>query len=281
MRGLVRRHPVLAYVVIAYAVSWAAWTPLLLRGALVTPGGSVSHFPGFLGPVLAAFVVSALTDGAGGVRRLLRRLVLISRPVRGFVLCAFSPLAFILLALAVAPLVGRAPALTDFAKYSGLPVLPLPLLALIAFLGNGVGEETGWRGFALERLQQRFGPLAGAVVLGLIWAGWHVPSFPVIEGYRSMGLGTLLGGFLVGIVCGSIVLARVANRTAGSVLAVSIWHLFYNFGAATQAARGVVGVTTTSCVMVWAAILVVQELRRRGRPSLLLTGTPPPPAGPA
>ena len=271
MRAFARRHPIVCFVILAYGLSWAAWAPLLVRGALVTPGGSVTHFPGLLGPAAAAFLVTALTDGTAGLRRLLARLVLVSRPAGGFALYSCAPAGFLALALAVVALTGRSvPTARDFATFSGLPVLPLGIVVVLVLLFNGVGEETGWRGFALERLQRRFGPLGGAVALGLVWAGWHVPSFWCIEGYRAMGPGTLIFGFGLGIVCGSIVLARVANRTQGSVLAAALWHLFYNFGAATAAARGVIGAVTTTCVMVWAFVLVVQELRRGGRPSLLL-----------
>lgn len=270
MRAFVCRHPVVVFVVLAYGISWALWAPLIARGALVTPGGSVTHFQGFLGPILAAFVVTALVEGTAGVWKLARRMALVSRPFWRFALYAFSPAGFLVLALVAAAVASRGlPSAADFARFSGLPVLPLPLLALIVLAANGFGEETGWRGFALPHLQRRFGPLAGTIVLGLIWAGWHVPSFWIIEGYRSMSPAMLLGGFGFGILCGSIVLARVANRTVGSLLAVSLWHLLYNLGAATQAARGVIGTITTTCVMVWAIVLVVQELRRGSRPSYL------------
>jgi uncharacterized protein len=269
MRAWVSRHPVVVFVVLAYGISWALWAPLIARGALVTPGGSVSHFPGFLGPIVAAFVVTALVDGTAGVRSLVGRMVLVSRPLRRFAVYAFSAAGFLGLALVATALAGGAPAAADFGRFSGLPMLPLPLLVLIVLAANGFGEETGWRGFALPRLQRRFGPLAGTIALAAIWAGWHVPSFWIIEGYRSMGPAMLAGGFGFGILCGSIVLARVANRTAGSVLAVSLWHLCYNFGAATQAARGLIGMVTTSCVMVWAMVLVFRELRRGSRPSFL------------
>jgi membrane protease YdiL (CAAX protease family) len=60
--------------------------------------------------------------------------------------------------------------------YSGLPPLGLPAIVLLVLLFNGFGEETGWRGFALEPLQARFGPVTGTLVLAALWAGWHAAS---------------------------------------------------------------------------------------------------------
>ena len=263
MRPFVRRHPIASFVVLAYALSWANWIPLLVRGARVAPGGTVTHFPGLLGPAVAAFVIVAVTEGSAGVARLLRRMVLVSNPLAGFLRYSLSPLAFLLLALIVAWIADRhLPPLRDFGLYSGLPALSLPVVLLLVILFSGYGEETGWRGFALGPLQQRFGSVKGTLILALIWAGWHTPAFWFVEGYRSMGVATFLGGFGLGICAGAVVLARVLNRTNGSVLAAALWHATYNLTSATAASRGVIGAVTTTCVMVWAGLLLVQEWRR-------------------
>ena len=270
MRDFVRRHPILTYVALAYAISWAFWIPLALKGARIIPGGSVTHFPGLLGPAVAAFLTTALVDGIAGVRGLVRKMFLVSQPPGRFWLYSLSPLLFLGLALAISVIQGALPSQVGFATYSGLPVLPLGVVVLLVLLFNGFGEETGWRGFALGRLQQRFGPLTGALLLGLIWAGWHIPAFWTVEGYRSMSVPMLIGGFGLGICAGSVVLARVGNRTRGSVLAAALWHLTYNIGSATAASRGVIGAVTTTCVMLWAILLIVQEARRGTQPSRLL-----------
>lgn len=263
MRPFVRRHPIASFVVLAYALSWANWIPLLVRGARVVPGGSVTHFPGLLGPAVAAFVIVTLTEGSAGVARLLRRMVLVSNPRVRFLRYSLSPLAFLLLALIVAWIAdSRLPPLRDFGLYSGLPTISLPLVLALVILFSGYGEEVGWRGFALGPLQQRFGAVKGTLVLALIWAGWHTPAFWFVEGYRSMGVATLFGGFGLGICAGAVVLARVLNQTNGSILAAALWHATYNLTSATAASRGVIGAVTTTCVMVWAGLLLVQEWRR-------------------
>jgi membrane protease YdiL (CAAX protease family) len=236
---------------------------MAIRDVRVVPGGSVTHFPGLLGPALAAFVIVALRDGAGGVRKLLGRMVQVSSPTHRFLAYSLSPVAFLALALVIVKATGGPmPSARDFSAYSGLPVLPLTVVVLLAFLFNGWGEETGWRGFALGPLQERFGAVKGTLVLALIWAGWHTPSFWFVEGYRSMGALGLLTGFGLGICAGSVVLARIANRTDGSILAAAIWHGTYNMTSATLASRGVIGAATTTCVMLWAVLILLEEWRR-------------------
>jgi uncharacterized protein len=263
MRDWVRQHAVLSFTLLAYSFSWLAWTPLLTHDVRVTPGGSVTHFPGLLGPALAAFVVALFVDGATGGHQLTRRILKVSRPTFSFFAYSLSPLVFLVLALGVLVVLRRPlPTPSDFGVYSGLPLLSLPVVVLLVFPINGFGEETGWRGFALARLQERYGPVRGTLVLALIWAGWHIPMFWFVEGYRAWGIVGLVGGFGLGIVAGAIVLARVVNRTDGSILAAALWHSTYNMTAATAASRGIVGAVTTTCVMLWACILLLSEWRR-------------------
>lgn len=263
MRAFVRRHDLASFVVLAYALSWADWIPLLVRGSRVVPGGNVTHFPGLLGPAGAAFIIVALTEGRPGIGRLLRRMVFVSKPCLRFLAYSLSPLVFLGFALAAARLTRSSmPAPGEFGIYSGLPPLPFLSVLLLVFLFNGYGEETGWRGFALTRLQDRFGPVKGTLVLALIWAGWHTPSFWFVEGYRNLGVAGLVGGFGLGICAGAVVLARVLNRSDGSILAVALWHATYNLTSATTASRGIIGAVTTTCVMVWAGVLLFQEWRR-------------------
>ena len=270
---LVTGKPLLSFFVLAYGLSWAYWIPLALAGIRTAPGSTATHEPGLLGPALAAFIVTGLTQGRVGLAALARRLVLVSRPTWRFLAYSLSPVVFLGLAIAVSIALGAPPPpWSDFAVYSGLPPLGLPAVLLLVLLFNGFGEETGWRGFALEPLQDRFGPVTGTLILAALWAGWHTPAFFIVETYRTMTVPMIIGGFGLGICAGAIVLARVAQRTNGSILAAALWHGFYNMTSATAASRGVIAAVTTTCVMVWATVLLVQEGRRHGRPSSLLMG---------
>ena len=264
---IVRRHPLVSFFVLAYGLSWAYWIPLALAGVRTAPGSSTTHEPGLLGPALAAFIMIGLTQGRAGVAALAGRLVLVSRPASRFLIYSLSPLVFLGLAIVVAlALRAPLPPWSEFAIYSGLPPLGLPAVLLLVLLFNGFGEETGWRGFALEPLQRRYGPVVGTLILAALWAGWHTPAFFVVETYRTMSVPMIIGGFGLGICAGSIVLSRIAQRTNGSVLAAALWHALYNMTSATAASRGVIAAVTTTCVMVWALVLLIGDARGRTHP---------------
>ena len=270
MRAWIRHHPLATFFALAYMLSWTVWVPMALTGQRVAPGSSATHFPGLLGPALAAVLTPLLAGDAAALATLRRRLWHIASPAWRFWAISASPLLFLALALAAAAATGQGlPLLDDFARYSGLPALGLPAVLLLVLVCNGFGEEIGWRGFALPRLQARFGPLAGTLVLALLWAAWHAPTFFIVETYRSMSLPMLIFGLGLGIVCGAIVLSHVSHLTGGSVLAAAVWHSCYNMTTATAASSGIVAAVTTTCVMAWALCVWLADQRRSRQASLL------------
>ena len=90
-------------------------------------------------------------------------------------------------------------------------------------LGGPLNEEPGWRGFALPRLQQRFGPLMGSTLLGLLWAGWHVPLFFVQE-----WLGIPWWAFIMLILCQSIFMTWGTNLSEGNIIVPMLMHATFN-----------------------------------------------------
>jgi deazaflavin-dependent oxidoreductase (nitroreductase family) len=274
----VRRHPLACFLTLAYALSWAYWLPLAFTGRVVVAGsGSPTQFPGLLGPAVAAFIVTALTQGRAGLRDLVRRMGRWRVGWRWYAAVA-APVSFFALAAAVAAAGGAGwPPARDLAAFSGLPRIGLLGAFALAVLVNGYGEETGWRGLALPLLQRRHRPLVASLVLAVGWAGWHLPLFFILDSYRDFGV-VILPGFLIGLACGSIVLASIYNGTGGSVLMVALWHATYNMTSATAAAKGTIAAIVSGLVIAWAAVLVALDLTagRRGRPSPLAWRAPAP-----
>lgn len=260
----VRAHPVASYVVLAYLLSWAAWLPPLLQDSVVRASvGWPTHLPGLLGPALAAVVVTALVDGRGGLRDLGRRAVR-WRVGRGWWLVVVATLALAVLAL-VPPLVGGddPPTPGDFTRYTGVGDLTPVGVVLLVLLVNGFGEETGWRGFAVERLLPDHGLRWTALVVGLIWMGWHLPLFWILADFR--GFGFLVVGWAVGLMAGSVVLTYLYRGSGHSILLVAAWHTAYNFTTATEATGALVG-TVTSMLVILAAVWVLRRGERDRRP---------------
>lgn len=264
-----RRRGLLAYVLLAYGLSWAWLVPMAVLGLQVLQGqGWPTHFPALIGPMVAALLVAART---GGLRELLASMVRVRVPLRWWAV-ALSPLALLAVALLADVATGSAvPAPSGFGEMSGLPAsLGVVGVALVILLVNGYGEETGWRGFALPRLQDRFSPLTAMLVLALIWAGWHLPMFLVVNNLRDFGVGTLVG-WLLGLTAGSLVLGWLYNRSGGSVALAAVWHAGFNVVSATAAATGLLAAVSTTAVMAVAVLLVGLEIRarRQDRPSVL------------
>ncbi|HEY1279041.1 MAG TPA: CPBP family glutamic-type intramembrane protease, partial [Acidimicrobiales bacterium] len=155
-------RPVVAFFVLAYVLSWAWVLPWAATGHTVIQGqGWPTHLPSLLGPMLAAFIVTARTTGRRGMADLLARMARWRIGWRWWLL-VLSPFAFCLVVLAGMVAVGAdVAARADFARFSGLPDwLGIVGVVVVVTLVNGFGEETGWRGYALPWLQGRFSPFA-------------------------------------------------------------------------------------------------------------------------
>lgn len=257
--------PLTIFFLVAFALSWAWVIPLAVNHQLVNRGqGLPTHFPALLGPAAAAFLVVAVTTGRPGIADLLRRMMLWRVGWRWW-LAALSPVAFLGIALFGSWVSGRSlPRLAEFGLFSGIPAIGLlPVFLLIVFVG-GLGEETGWRGFALPHLQNRFGPLVASLIVATFWALWHLPQFFVISTYRAIpAIGYV--GFIFSLACGAIVATWLYNRSGGSILLVSVWHGVYNIVSGTQAATGVVDAVVSTLIMAQAFALVGLDLRARHR----------------
>lgn len=251
LRGLARRHPVISFFVLAYAISWSWWVPLALRGEVVRAGdGWPTHLPGLIGPAIAALIVTATTEGRAGLRDLGRRMVRWRIGVRWWLVIA-GTFALVGLGAVQALVTGdEVPALADFTRYTGIgPIAPVAVVTVVLVV-NGLGEETGWRGFAVERLLHDHDLRWTALVVGAGWAGWHLPFFWLVDTFRSFG--PLAFGWSISMLAASLVLAQMYVAGQRSILLVAAWHTAFNFTSATEATGAVVGTVMSVAVISWA-----------------------------
>ena len=103
--------------------------------------------------------------------------------------------------------------------------------------------------------QRTHSPLASSVLLGLIWAGWHLPAFFYIPSYAALGV-RIVPGFFIGVLAGSIVLTWLYNKSGGSILSVALWHASFNFVSASPNAGGLAAAVTTTLTIGWAVFVV-------------------------
>ncbi|SMC19750.1 CAAX protease self-immunity [Clostridium acidisoli DSM 12555] len=105
------------------------------------------------------------------------------------------------------------------------PLAILGCFLVIMIFGGPVGEEIGWRGFVLPKLQNKFNPLTSSIILGTIWASWHIPMFYFhISGYDMSFISYLLETIWL-----TILFTWVYNNTRGSLLMIILYHSFDNF----------------------------------------------------
>ncbi len=204
----IKRHDLAVFLILAFALSWSIW-PLVL----VNPESS-PLVP--FGPIIAAFVVLALTRGWVGIRDLLRSIVRWRVGLRWYAVVLLLPVAITLVALYLNTLLGGpTPTAADF---SGWYTLPLLFLLTTLFFGP-LFEEPGWRGFLLPRLQGKYTPLVASLIVGVIWASWHLPELLSDPSGQRPPL-----QFFVWVLAQSVVYAWVYNGTRGSVLLVILMH---------------------------------------------------------
>jgi uncharacterized protein len=226
--SLLVRYPLTSFFVMAFAFSWIVWSPWYLSeegvGLLPFP---VSSFPWIplgilLGPTLAAFIMTGVTEGKVGVRRLLRRIVLWRVGFRWYLFALIGVPVVMALGTIILP-GGPAPLLT---LGPGYVLSYLGSFVLVTILGGPLFEEVGWRGFALPRMQPLHGPLVGSLILGLLWALWHLTEFLVPSWAEASGGSGFLdivkfGGFAIAV---AVVITWVFNNTKGSVFMAILVH---------------------------------------------------------
>jgi len=211
--SLVRRYPVTAFFVLACALSWWPWI-------LYSVGLSPTPIVG-VGPFLAALLVLALTEGKSGVMGLLRRMVRWRVGLQWYAVALLLPIVVILAAAALNVfLLGaqRTSSVADLGGWSSFLLLFLLSLLIPGFAGTW--EEPGFRGYALPRLQFRYSALIASLVLGVLWAFWHLPF--VVTG-EQIWIDAILF-----IIEWSIVYTWLFNNAKGSVLIVMLFHAMNN-----------------------------------------------------
>jgi uncharacterized protein len=244
----VRRHPLGAFVLLAYLFSWSYWIPIALTG------GHGTHFPGLLGPMVAAFVVTTIVDGRRGIRQLVARMFRWNVPIRWYI-AGLVPAAAGLAAVAGLALAGHGwPTWASLTIMPGLPEAGWLALLVLVFVVNGYGEEVGWRGLAWPRLRQRHTFVRSVGILAVWWAGWHLPVFWLDTGLRGFDP-LIIPGWLVGLAAGAVVLGWMYERT-GSLLIVALFHTCLNLASATLATEGSPAAITAMVVILWAIVIL-------------------------
>jgi len=244
-------------LVIFFALSFAMILPLVAPGILNNYKLTDIKIPfellviiGSWTPNFAAFIVIVFViKQKGGIKELFKRWLMFRASVKWYV-AAISPLF-------VAAVAGFFYFLFDGVKTENPESVSLLLLfamLIMSLITGAMGEELGWRGFALPRLQSKFNAFWASTVLGVLWGFWHLPLWFTGMGWESMSFGV----FLYCCVLMSIILTWICNNTHGNLMLVTLFHLFYNFGLNLMAF--VWHIPTDKSILYMAAVLSVYTL---------------------
>lgn len=242
VRQFVRERPLACFVPLALLLSWYPWLIALAMGRTTGPNP--------LGPLVAALIVTATGEGWSAVKELLRRVVRAKVGPRWYAMAFGLPVALVVASVAVNALFG-APWPTS-AQLAGWPEMIEKFIFIFLFIA--LGEEPGWRGFMLPRLQARHGPLLVSLILGAVWAVWHLP---------------LLGNefkpdqilpFLISVFAATVVITRLFNGSGGSVLLPMLMHSTVNTVASGFAFHFVAGADLTRLWWIYTALWSVTAL---------------------
>ncbi|MBL7259956.1 CPBP family intramembrane glutamic endopeptidase [Paractinoplanes lichenicola] len=246
----IRRHPLVSFFVLAFVIGWAPW-PF---------GGGM--FP--VSPLLAALIVAAVTGTLGDLgRRMIRWRV----PWWCYLAAIGLPLLVI---LSTAAIMGG-----GSWRFAWADLAILFALRWVNPLDGPLGEEPGWRGFALPRLDTRHAPLVSAAVLGAVVAVWHLPLLFTEMGNRVGPIGIVTTFVITFVYC------WLFRRSGGSVLLTMLFHVTQGTivpGTFGYAGDDVDRLLTLGCVtwtVIALALIVLDRGAWRVRPPEAPAGRPP------
>lgn len=215
----------ITYFTIAYAISWVIWLPLYGSAFGLTSFSTLPyhHAIGAFGPLIAAFVTTWLFNKKDGVKKLIESCIQV-RPLIYLATALLAPFLLSILAIVINYFVNKSSInFVELISCKEFPEFNIVIFFIYNLIFFGFGEEVGWRGFALPRLQERFNALTSSIILAVFWAIWHWPLFFYRPGYTSMDFVGILGWFF-SLLIGSVLLTWLFNSSRASIFICAIFH---------------------------------------------------------
>jgi len=225
VREWVSTNQLFTFFSLTFAYSWIYWF-LMANFAPWMIYEPAYYIPSGYGPTFAALFLMIFLAGRNGLKDFLKRSLNWRVNIVWYLFALFGIALMLILARQVHgilyPKIGLAPIRVSQPLSALIPVF------LTGILYGPLGEELGWRGFALPRLQRKLGALFGSLVLGVIWAAWHLPLHLIPELKWTVGNTPLIWFFLLNVPW-SVFFSWLYNNTKGSVLLAILLHSSVNF----------------------------------------------------
>jgi membrane protease YdiL (CAAX protease family) len=245
-----KRHPVIAFYILAFVISWLGWIPQALYGRGLFPfDNPLLNLLGGGGPTLTAVIVILVIKEKGGIRKLFGPLFKLRVSLWWFVFVFGFWAVVTAVALGIGTIFGQAfPALGQFTWVSLLPIFVTMVL-------SNVWEEIGWRGFALPRLQEGYNDLKIVFIMGLLWSLWHLPLIlnPTLPMSDLPWYGEIIFSLSL-----TVIYTWLYQHTNHSLFFVSVFHAMSNtmafvlleLGVFVSSYAFVVGITAIVAIVI-------------------------------
>ena len=218
MRAMLQKQQAIFFFALTLIIGWFPW--------YVGRGGVM-----FAAPLLAGFLMAFLASGWEGVRSVLRRVFRWRANAGWYLTVLISPAILYLVAVGVHTFTGgSSPGFPMFRENQGLLVLTF-VYFLLPWQSSAFLEEVGFRGYALEELQEKYGPLIGTLILGIFFGGWLLPEF-LREGSAQAAMGGMVffPWFVLQEIGWSYLMTYVYNNAKKSALIAGyLFHAAFNF----------------------------------------------------
>ncbi len=256
-----KQNPIRAFFALTFVIAWSLWLPL----GIFAPENYLLSLPGVWAPTVSAFILTWLTDGNMGVRSFMSRIIRWRVGIQWYLVVLFGIAAIAYLAIGIGTIFGIAA--PEISLPFGLPresligFLPIYFLSNL-FFGGPIAEDIGWRGYIFSKLRERMNAVQASILIGIVWAIWHLPYFIFPEWNSAVGnIPFLWFGLLT--TSWSILFAWVYVNT-GSVLMPILFHAAINTTLGTLGilgqSNGDLTALVLNTILTWLIVGIVVEV---------------------
>ncbi len=262
----IENKQIIVFFALSYIISWPLW---ILSDVF---NSSLLEVLGRFGPLVSAVIITATTNGLLGIKQIIKKFCIWKIGFRWYVLCFLSTAVIAMIAIDINQIItGVNPIYNNPKEW----YLIFPVFIYVLFF-SVLGEETGWRGFALPRLQKKFSALTSSLIIGALWGFWHFPLF-FIEGdfHQTIPLGL----FLIQSVALSIIMTWLYNNTRRSLLISHLFHASSNVTIGllpilpvdTNGDLGALYITVAMLIVFTALIIITNGPKHLSRKAIRIT----------
>lgn len=235
LKEQMKQHPVMSFFIVSYLFSWIFWVPAILYirinlGDQETPSWlMIPNLIGTWGPFVSAVIMARIINGKGGIKSLLAKFNSFKVGVKWYILTILIAPVGMFAAIGVYTLFHDGVGAIDHSQWIFVLLGPIP-----ALLFGPLGEELGWRGFALPNLQKKYTALTASIIIGVVWALWHLPAYWAPSGTAISGYDVTLFNvvwYIVFTIGLSILHTWLNNNTKSSLFIAVLFHAMYTSGS--------------------------------------------------